>query len=63
MSESPTLAEALARLDTPIAEKSLHRGGVLGVRALTVGYLVAYLVACLVAGGKPISEFSQGERR
>ena len=55
MSESPTLAETLARLDARIAEKSLHRGEVLGVRALPAAYLAE--------SGKPRSEFSHGERR
>ncbi|MEV7343861.1 hypothetical protein [Streptomyces sp. NPDC093544] len=55
MSESPTLVETLVRLDVRIAEKSLDRGEVLGVRALPVAYLGA--------SGKPPAEFPHGERR
>jgi hypothetical protein len=55
VSESPTLAETLARPDARTAEKSLHRGAALGVRVLPAAYLAE--------SGKPLSEFPHGERR
>ncbi|MFJ2826594.1 hypothetical protein ACIPC1_03125 [Streptomyces sp. NPDC087263] len=55
MSESPTLAETLARLDARFAEKGLHRGEALGVRAMPVAYLVE--------SGTPLSASFHGERR